>query len=142
MPVSASDRVTWFVDGNNVVGAGADGWWNDRPAAFERFAQAVARWANDHEAEVVLVFDGAPIERVAALAGGPLRIEFAPRRGRDAADDRIVELVDEQREASAGGSIVVATSDRGLVRRLREGTEVEGAGAFRRRLGLAMPRGR
>ena len=129
---------TWFVDGSNVVGAGADGWWNDRPAAFARFAAAVAAWANEHEDAVVLVYDGGRSDEVARLAGGDLRIEFATRRGRDAADDRIVELVDAHLDAepSPVGPTVVVTSDRGLAARLRAGVEVEGAGTFRRRLGL------
>ena len=132
-------RTTWFVDGSNVVGAGADGWWNDRTAAFARFAAAVARWTNAHEDDVVLVFDGASDPSIATAAGGDLRIEFAPRRGRDAADDRIVELVDAHLDAPSGAGVartVVVTSDRGLAGRLRSGVAVEGAGTFRRRLGL------
>ena len=30
------DSVWWVVDGNNVMGAGADGWWNDPVAAATR----------------------------------------------------------------------------------------------------------
>ncbi|HRW37108.1 MAG: NYN domain-containing protein [Acidimicrobiales bacterium] len=132
-------RTTWFVDGSNVVGAGADGWWNDRTAAFARFATVLAGWTNAHEDQVVLVFDGASEPSIAVVAGGDLRIEFAPRRGRDAADDRIVELVEahlgDPRRRDAEG-VVVVTSDRGLADRLRSGVSVEGAGTFRRRLGL------
>jgi rRNA-processing protein FCF1 len=56
-----------------------------------------------------------------ALAGGNLRIEQAARRGPDAADDRIVELVTGLERAR------VVTSDRGLRRRLSEqsGSDVE-----------------
>lgn len=132
----AAERTTWFVDGSNVVGAGADGWWNDRAGAFARFADAVAAWSNDHDDEVVLVYDGAPSDEIARRAGGNLRIEFAPRRGRDAADDRIVELLAEHLAADAPAPAVVVTSDKGLVARVRTGVGVEGAGTFRRRLGL------
>lgn len=137
-------RTTWFVDGSNVVGAGADGWWNDRPAAFARFAAAVAAWTNEHDDAVVLVYDGDPAPAIERSAGGHLRIAFAARRGRDAADDRIVQLVDEHLDAgpAAGARTIVVTSDKGLVARLRSSVEVEGAGTFRRRLGLGVGGGR
>jgi hypothetical protein len=142
-PASPSEAhpTTWIVDGSNVVGAGADGWWNDRAGAFARFAQVVARWANEGDDPVVLVFDGAPDPAIARAAGGDLRVEFAPRRGRDAADDRIVELVDELLAQPGWGTerrLVAVTSDKGLVARLRTPCEVEGAGTFRRRLGLGV----
>jgi uncharacterized protein YaiI (UPF0178 family) len=54
----------------------------------------------------------------------------ARRRGRDAADDEIVELV-------APGDLVT-TSDAALSARVRErGASVEGAGSLLRRLGSA-----
>jgi hypothetical protein len=57
----------------------------------------------------------------------------ARRRGRNAADDEIVRLVDGCDDAR------VVTSDAELVARVRAlGAEVEGAGRFRRR--LASPR--
>ncbi|MFN8019432.1 MAG: NYN domain-containing protein [Acidimicrobiales bacterium] len=124
----------WFVDGNNVMGAGADGWWNDPARAAAALAQAVATWTNGHDDPVVLVFDGAPVPAVAEAAGGDLEVAFAPRRGRDAADDLIVELVEAAYADEP--AITVATSDKGLVSRLPPGVEAEGAGAFRRRIGL------
>lgn len=138
-PMAVGGPTTWIVDGSNVVGAGADGWWNDRAGAFARFAQVVARWANEGDDAVVLVFDGASDPAIARAAGGDLRIEFAPRRGRDAADDRIVELVDDllgRPGTEPPHRLVVVTADKGLVARLRTPCEVEGAGTFRRRLGL------
>lgn len=125
----------WFVDGNNVMGAGADGWWNDPPAAAERLAVAVARWTNEHDDPVTLVFDGRPEPRLLRQGGGRLTVDFATRAGRDAADDRIVELVAEAYAAEP--DLTVITSDRGLRDRLPPGVATEGAGAFRRRLGLA-----
>lgn len=124
----------WVVDGNNVMGAGADGWWNDPVAAAVRLTQAIASWCNEHDDEVVLVFDGAPEHRVSALSGGNLEVGFATRSGRDAADDRIVEIVEERFADSP--ELTVVTSDRGLVGRLPPGVAVEGAGRFRSRLGL------
>lgn len=129
--------VRWFVDGNNVMGAGADGWWNDPTAAASRLAAAVATWTNEHEDPVVLVFDGRPHPDVARQAGGRLEVTFAERQGRDAADDRIVALVEAAYAHEP--DLLVVTSDRGLRDRLPPGVQVEGAGAYRRRLGLGAP---
>lgn len=132
----------WVVDGNNVMGAGADGWWNEPVAAAARLTQAVATWSTGDAAgdRITLVFDGRPEPRLAELAGGDLEVDFARRLGRDAADDRIVELVEER--FADEPALTVVTSDRGLVARLPPGVEVEGAGRYRSRLGLAPPGGR
>lgn len=124
----------WVVDGNNVMGAGADGWWNDPVGAAVRLTEVVATWARDHDDPVVLVFDGRPDPRLASLAGGGLAVDFARRAGRDAADDRIVEVVEET--YGDDPELVVVTSDRGLAARLPPGVGVEGAGRFRSRIGL------
>jgi 8-oxo-dGTP diphosphatase len=129
--------VRWIVDGNNVMGAGADGWWNDPTAAAVRLTQAVATWTNDHTDDVTLVFDGRPEPRLADLAGGLLTVDFARRPGRDAADDRIVELVDDA--FADEPDLTVVTSDRGLRDRLPPGVATEGAGSFRTRIGLPRP---
>ena len=68
------------------------------------------------------------------MAGGNLTVTFAERRGRDAADDRIVAIVGDRFADTA--DLTVVTSDRGLVARLPPGVTVEGAGRFRTRLGL------
>lgn len=125
----------WVIDGNNVMGAAADGWWNDPPAAAARLTQAIAEWSAASDDPVVVVFDGAPQEHLTVLAGGPLEVDFARRSGRDAADDRIVEVVEDRFGEEA--AITVVTSDRGLVDRLPPGVATEGAGRFRGRLGLA-----
>jgi predicted RNA-binding protein with PIN domain len=125
----------WVIDGNNVMGAGADGWWNDRAGAAARLAQQVAEWSRTHDDPVVLVFDGAPVAEVAEKQGGTLSIEFAPRPKRDAADDRIVELVEE---LFTDPQLSVVTSDKGLSARLPPGVDVVSAGRFRRSvLGLS-----
>ena len=125
----------WVIDGNNVMGAGADGWWNAPDRFAAKLAQRVARWCRTHDDEVTLVFDGAPVEAVAVAAGGNLEVRFAPRRGRDAADDLIVELV-EARFSDPGEqpAITVVTSDRGLIARLPPGVETLGNRSFRDRL--------
>lgn len=126
----------WIIDGNNVMGSAPDGWWNDPAAAAGRLTQNVAAWCRDREDAhphdlTTLVFDGRPLPAVAGLAGGTLSVEFAPAPGRDAADDRIVELVED---LFADTAITVVTSDRGLVARLPPGVEVVSSGRFRRRL--------
>jgi len=122
------------------MGAGADGWWNDPVAAAARLTQAIADWTRHHDDLVTVVYDGRPEPAVADLAGGPLTVDFARRPGRDAADDRIVEIVEEAYGDEP--DLRVVTSDRGLVGRLPPGVEVEGAGRFRTRLGLGGPSGR
>ncbi|MGH9094788.1 MAG: NYN domain-containing protein [Acidimicrobiales bacterium] len=117
------------VDGMNVIGSRPDGWWRDRPAAMDtlvRDLDAVARaWDS-----VTVVFDGRPR---AGLDGSLVEVIFARRPGRDAADDRIVELVGA---ADDPGDLVVVTSDRLLGDRLRAvGAGVERVGWLRSRMG-------
>ncbi|HEX7131738.1 MAG TPA: NYN domain-containing protein [Iamia sp.] len=126
-----------MVDGNNVMGAGADGWWNDPVGAAARLTQSIAEWARTHDDPVTVVFDGRPQPQLAELAGGNLTVDFARRAGRDAADDRIVELVEELYATEP--ELTTVTSDRGLVARLPPGVTVEGAGRFRTRIGLGRP---
>ncbi len=120
--------VRWLIDGNNVFGSRPDGWWNDRSAAARRFTQRVAEWCRTHDDEVLLVFDPPVDSSTSELAGGNLSVEEAPRRGRNAADDHIVDLVDR---AADGIRITVVTSDRGLRQRLPDSVDVIGAGRFR-----------
>jgi uncharacterized protein YaiI (UPF0178 family) len=115
------------VDASNVIGARPDGWWRDRAGAARRLVAALDRFAEQTADEVTVVLDAGvppPAERVEVLV--------APRRGRDAADDAIVALL----EARGAQGARVVTSDAELARRARAlGAEVEGAGGFRRRLG-------
>ena len=127
-----------FVDGNNVMGSRPDGWWRDRAAAQRRLIADLEAAARDSGREWTVVFDGAPpgdsssrVGESASASAGGVRVEHARRKGADAADDRIVELLAALPE---GTDIVVYTSDR----RLREravalGARVEGAGALLRR---------
>jgi hypothetical protein len=123
----------WILDGNNVMGAGADGWWNDPEKASARLASTVALWCRTHDDDVVLVFDGPRAASITDQAGGNLTVDFARRTGRDAADDRIVELVDE---LFVEPDLTVVTSDKGLAARLPPGVNVMGAGGFRSLLGV------
>ncbi len=121
----------WIIDGNNVMGSRPDGWWNDPVGAAERLTQAIAEWCRTHDDDVVVVYDGRPQARLRRLGGGNLSVDFATRSGRNAADDRIVELVEADVDPSA---LSVVTSDRALRERLPDRVTVVGAGAFRRRL--------
>ena len=59
-------------------------------------------------------------------------VAFATRRGRDAADHDIVQMVAED---PAPGSLIVVTSDARLAERVQAlGARVRSAGSFRRRL--------
>jgi hypothetical protein len=61
-----------------------------------------------------------------------VRVAFASRRGRNAADH---DIAAEAKADPDAGSLTVVTSDAELAERVREaGARVEGAGEFRRRL--------
>jgi hypothetical protein len=125
-------RATWLIDGNNVFGSRPDGWWNDRGGAAARFAQAVAEWCRSHTDTVTIVFDPPVSDSTLLLAGGNLVIEQAPRGGRNAADDHIIDLVGA---IDAGTPITVVTSDKGLRQRLPHSVGVTGVGRFRELIG-------
>lgn len=121
----------WLVDGNNVFGSRPDGWWNDRGGAMLRFGQTVAEWCRNHDEPVTIVFDPPVPDDVLALAGGNLTVRAAGRRGRNAADDTIVELAAD----TTGDDVTVVSSDKGLRDRLPVAVGIEGVGAFRDRIG-------
>jgi hypothetical protein len=141
---------TVLVDGNNVMGAAADGWWRDRPGAVRRLAARLRGYAACTGEAVVLALDVPQDDLPEGDADG-IVVRYPHRRGRDAADDRIVELLagdaggpDDPTGGPGGASgpgtaeVVVVTSDRALRQRVaalgRPGTTVEGAGAFLGRL--------
>ena len=87
--------------------------------------------------EVTVVFDGRPAPGLEAGDHGGVAVRWAARRGRDAADDTLVALVEA--DADPAGRVVV-TSDRGLAARVEAlGAPVEGAGEFRGRLEALVP---
>jgi uncharacterized protein YaiI (UPF0178 family) len=108
----------------NVIGSRPDGWWRDRPGAMRSLAERLADWADGRE--VTVVFDGRAFE----LDPDGVTVEFASRRGPNAADDDIVRIVEG--DANPAGLRVV-TSDHELARRVREaGAAVVSSGEFRR----------
>ena len=134
---------TVLVDGNNVMGAAADGWWRDRPGAVRRLAARLREYAARTGDAVVLALDVPQDDLPEGDAGG-IVVRYPHRRGRDAADDRIVELLAGDAGGPGGApgpgaaEVVVVTSDRALRQRVaalgRPGTTVEGAGSFLGRL--------
>ncbi len=134
----AGDSLAVVVDGNNVMGARADGWWRDRPAAARRLLARVQCYAAHVDQPVVVVFDVPQPDLPEGEHDGVV-VRYARRSGRNAADDRIMEDLESdqvmQDLESDGGRVEPVTSDRDLARRARErGAEVTGAGAFLARL--------
>lgn len=121
------------VDGNNVIGAVADGWWRDRPAAVLRLLARLRCYASSIVEPVVVVLDAAQPDLPEGVTGGVV-VRYADRAGRDAADDRILRLLDDE----GAGGVEVVTSDRALAEAARaRGAATVGAGAFLGRLDAA-----
>jgi hypothetical protein len=115
----------WFIDASNVIGSRPDGWWRDRDGAARRLIEEIREWADE---ETTVVLDAGPDDLLGTVDN--VTVVRASRRGRDAADDEIIELVSGRDDAR------VVTSDAELARRARAlGADVVGAGEFRRRLG-------
>jgi uncharacterized glyoxalase superfamily protein PhnB len=95
------------VDGANVVGARADGWWKDRAGAASRLHDDLLHADLPHES-VVLVLEGQAKQGV--RAGGPesLRVVHASRDG-DREIARQAELAHGR-----GARVTVVTADRAL----------------------------
>jgi len=122
--------VRWLVDGMNVIGSRPDGWWRDRQGAQRRLAHALSAFAEARGEAVLVVFDGR--EHECGVVG--IEVSFADG-ARNAADDEIVRWVETN---GPGERVRVITSDAELAARARAaGADVEGAGAFRRRLDQA-----
>ena len=125
-------RHHWVLDGNNLFGARARGWWRDRAGAARRLAADVDRWQHAVGDPVTLVFDGHRPENADVQDREGLTIRWAESSDRDAADHVIVALVEDLYAETP--DLTVVTSDRGLRERLPPGVRIEGAGSFNRRL--------
>ncbi len=127
----------WLVDGMNLIGSRPDRWWNDPDRAVRRLIEELDRYGRAMDEDVTVVFDRRPRD-VSPGRHGAVTVAFASRRGRNAADDEIVEVVADD---EAPGTLKVVTSDRGLIERVRPlGAEVASATSFRRRLDAALKR--
>ncbi len=125
------------VDGNNVIGARPDGWWRDRPAAARRLLARLQCYARRHGGPVVLVLDVPQADLPEGDHDG-VAVRYPGRPGRDAADDRIVQLVDGGPGLGLAEAVEVVTSDHALAARLTpRGAAVIGARAFLARLEAA-----
>ncbi len=124
---------TRLVDGNNVIGSVPDGWWRDRPGAVRRLLARLQRFVAVTGTPLHVVFDVAQPDLPEGDHDGVL-VHYATRRGRDAADDRILELLDQ----GFDDVVEVVTSDRNLAERARQrGARVTGAGELLGRLDSA-----
>ena len=121
-----------IVDGMNVIGSRPTGWWRDRDGAKRALIATLQDFADSSGASVTVVLDGRPLAGVPEGSHDGVRVLYAPRRGRDAADDRIVELVEGDTQPE---TLVVVTSDGELRRRVqRLGAEVLGSSQLLRRI--------
>src|SRR2546429_9285941 len=122
----------YVVDGMNVIGARPDGWWRDRDAAARRLLVRLQHAVERSDDEISVVLAGRPLPDVPEGVHRGVTVHYARRAGRDAADDRIVELVATEKDVR---ELRVVTSDRALADRVSEiGATTEGARAFLRRL--------
>ena len=125
----------WLVDGMNLIGSRPDRWWNDPDRAVRRLIQQLDRYAATTGEAVTVVFDRQPPD-VPPGTHGAVVVAFASRRGRDAADHEIVQMLADDPSPDA---VRVVTSDRRLVEQARQlGAEVRSSGWFRRRLDQAL----
>lgn len=115
-----------IVDAMNVIGSRPTGWWRDRPGAIRALVARLEALARECGWGITLVVDGRELPGLPEGDRDAIEVVYARRRGPNAADDRIVELVQED---DAPESLRVVTSDRELRRRVEaSGAEVVGAG--------------
>ncbi len=118
------------VDGSNVRGTRPDGWWRDKDGAMHRLFDRLRCLHEKSGEAVVLVLDVAQPDLPPGDAEGVTVIN-AGRTGRDAADHRILQFLDDH----PGEAVEVVTSDRALAdAATRPDVRVTGAGAFLRAL--------
>jgi predicted RNA-binding protein with PIN domain len=124
-------RTRWIVDGMNVIGSRPNRWWNDPDRAIRRLIEDLDRYGSRTGEEITVVFDRRPVD-VPAGRRGSVTVAFPSRRGRNAADHEIVQMVAQD---PAPASLTVVTSDAALADQVRAlGARVRSAGSFRRRI--------
>src|SRR6185369_1787040 len=94
--------VRWLIDASNVIGSRPDGWWRDRDGAARRLIAAVRALGEP----AIVVLDTGPDDMLGSREG--VTVVRAARRGRDAADDEIVRILQESDDP---GDVRVVTSD-------------------------------
>ena len=121
-----------IIDGMNVIGTRPTGWWRDRAGAKRRLIGQLQGLAEASRADVTVVLDGRPLADLPEGRHDGVRVLYASRPGRNAADDRIVELVADDADPR---SLQVVTSDAELRRRVQQlRAEVVGSSALLRRI--------
>ena len=107
--IAPEARRRLIVDGNNVIGSRPDGWWRDRDGAARRLDRRSCRRSRAAPATGSRSCSTAARSPTSpeGVHDGVL-VAYARAGGRDAADDRIVEEVERDRDPS---SLIVVTSD-------------------------------
>ena len=119
----------WIVDAMNVIGSRPDGWWNDPEKAMRDFTRLLDAHAGSTGKDITVVFDKDP-GRLPETSH--IDVVIARRRGRDAADYEIEQLVAGNEDPQR---LKVVTSDRDLAGKVRgAGAKVVSSGTFRREL--------
>ncbi len=122
----------FVIDAMNVIGSRPTGWWRDRDGAVRRLVERLQRYVAATSDEITVVIDGRPVRGLPEGEQAGVRVLYARRPGRKAADDRIVEVVADDGRPE---SLLVVTSDRELAVRVRAlGASTSGASSFLRRL--------
>ena len=122
----------FVVDGMNVIGSRPDGWWRDRDGAARRLLARLQQLVAESGDELTLVLDGRPLDDLPEGVHDGVEVLYARRPGRDAGDDRIVDVLASAPDPAA---LCVVTSDRDLTERARElGAEVVGTRSLLARL--------
>lgn len=123
------------VDAMNLIGSRPDGWWNDPKRAMRALAAELDEYAQTAGEDVAVVFDSDPGDLPDVTH---IRIVVARRRGRNAADHEIEQIVSSDERP---GSLTVVTSDRKLIEAVQvAGAKTIGSGSFRERLDRAAKR--
>jgi predicted RNA-binding protein with PIN domain len=121
-----------LIDGMNVIGSRPDGWWRDRDGAARRLFERLRQLAEKADDELTLILDGRPLDDLSEGTHDGVEVLYARRPGRNAGDDRIVEVLSAAPDPAA---VCVVTSDRGLIQRARAlGAKTTGARSLLERL--------
>jgi len=118
------------IDGMNLIGSRAGGWWRDPDRAIRELVEELEGFAQATGEAITLVFDRRP-PGYSPGTGGGLKVLFAGG-GPQAADLLIADLV---REHPDPDTLLVVTSDKPLRATVEAaGASAESVGAFRERL--------
>ncbi len=136
-PVTLPDEGRLIVDAMNVLASRPDGWWRDRTAAVARLLTELQPVGARRAGPVLLVVEGRAGAALHAGSHGDVEVVHATRVGRDAADDRIVALLEQRPTRATDGAATdtVVTADRALRDRAQQlGARVLGPSLLLRQL--------